>query len=115
MRRRIVVVLVVIVVAAGAGAAWWAMPSRVASRTGVDLGTAPRGVAPDRLNVIVLTLDTTRWDRLGCYGARDAATPTLDRLAADGVLFEHAFAAAPLTLPAHATIFTGTPPPIHGV
>ena len=70
---------------------------------------------PDQLNVVVITLDTTRWDRIGAYGDRAAATPNLDRLADEGVLFEQAIAAAPLTLPAHSTIFTGLLPPRHGV
>lgn len=82
---------------------------------GVDLGRLPRGLKPSDLNVIVLTLDTTRADKLGAYGEKNVATPSLDRLASEGVLFEQAIAPAPLTLPAHSTIFTGTPPPVHGV
>jgi len=94
---------------------WWLAPRHAVTKTGVDVGRLARGVTPGRLNVILFTLDTTRWDRLGCYGARAAATPSLDRLAAEGVLFEQALASAPLTLPAHSTIFTGTVPPVHGV
>ena len=63
----------------------------------------------------MITLDTTRWDRLGAYGDRAAMTPNLDRLAQEGVLFEQAIAPAPLTLPAHCTLFTGLLPPRHGV
>ncbi len=66
-------------------------------------------------NVLVVTLDTTRADYLGCYGRASARTPNLDRLAADGCLFRHAVAAAPITLPSHSTLFTGTYPPLHGV
>lgn len=69
----------------------------------------------DDLNVLVITLDTTRADRIGAYGDRNAATPNLDRLAQEGVLFEQAVTAAPLTLPAHSTLFTGLLPPRHGV
>jgi choline-sulfatase len=83
--------------------------------TGIDLGTLPRGVSRDRLNLVIITLDTTRADRIGAYGAQDVETPAFDRLAADGVLFEQAVSVAPLTLPAHSSIFTGKFPPEHGV
>jgi arylsulfatase A-like enzyme/tetratricopeptide (TPR) repeat protein len=66
-------------------------------------------------NVILITLDTTRADHLGCYGSREVRTPVLDGLARRGVLFEQAATAAPLTLPAHATILTGMYPTYHGV
>jgi arylsulfatase A-like enzyme/Tfp pilus assembly protein PilF len=66
-------------------------------------------------NVLLVTLDTTRPDRLGAYGDPSHATPTFDQLARDGVLFERAIAPAPLTLPAHATLLTGVDPPVHGV
>jgi arylsulfatase A-like enzyme/cytochrome c-type biogenesis protein CcmH/NrfG len=68
-----------------------------------------------RPNVLCITLDTTRADRLGCYGYEAALTPALDALAAAGTLFEQAFTSCPQTLPAHATIFTGLDPPEHGV
>ena len=71
------------------------------------------GAAP--MNVVVITLDTFRADRIGAYGAARVETPHLDRLAREGVLFEQAMTTAPLTLPAHATIFTGRYPPVHGV
>lgn len=67
------------------------------------------------LNLVVITLDTTRADHLGAYGAREVRTPHLDRLAREGVLFEQAMTSAPLTLPAHASILTGRFPPGHGV
>lgn len=66
-------------------------------------------------NVILVTLDTTRADRLGCYGYPRAKTPNLDSAARRGVLFKQAATAAPLTLPAHATIMTGMYPTFHGV
>ena len=65
-------------------------------------------------NVLLVTLDTTRQDHLGCYGARQARTPVLDGLAADGTRFDRAVAQAPITLPAHASILTGRVPPAHG-
>ena len=67
------------------------------------------------LNVLLVTLDTTRADRLGCYGHASARTPRLDRLAAEGVRFENAIAAAPITLPSHASILTALYPFEHGV
>jgi arylsulfatase A-like enzyme/Tfp pilus assembly protein PilF len=66
-------------------------------------------------NVLLITLDTTRADRLGCYGYAGARTPRFDRLAAEGVRFENAFADAPITLPSHASILTGLHPYAHGV
>ncbi|MGE3276284.1 MAG: sulfatase-like hydrolase/transferase [Vicinamibacterales bacterium] len=107
-------VLVALALAAGAGA-WWAWRPAAITLAGVEMGALPRGVAPADLNVLVVTLDTTRADRLGAYGDTSGATPTLDRLAADGVVFEHAVSPAPLTLPAHSTLFTGEDPPFHGV
>ncbi|MBK5259158.1 MAG: sulfatase-like hydrolase/transferase [Thermoanaerobaculia bacterium] len=65
------------------------------------------------LNVLLITLDTTRADHLGSYGARNGATPSLDALAARGVRFELAQSVAPLTLPAHATMLTGLLPQRH--
>ncbi|OGD18661.1 MAG: hypothetical protein A2W03_08695 [Candidatus Aminicenantes bacterium RBG_16_63_16] len=66
-------------------------------------------------NVLLLTLDTTRPDRLGAYGYSRAVTPEFDRLAGDGVLFLNAYSPVPLTLPSHASILTGTYPIYHGV
>ena len=74
---------------------------------------ASQGV--DRPNVLLITVDTTRADHLGCYGYPDVKTPHLDALAGRGVLFEQAATSAPLTLPAHCTIMTGMYPTYHGV
>jgi len=79
------------------------------------IGSLPRGVDAAGLNVVVVTLDTTRADRIGCYGAKDVATPNLDALAARGVRFGAAVSPMPLTLPAHCTLFTGLLPGAHGV
>jgi len=73
---------------------------------------AARRVPP---NIVLITLDTIRADHVGAYGAQRAQTPTLDRLAREGVLFERAVAAAPITLPAHASLLTGAYPFVHGV
>lgn len=69
---------------------------------------------PAHPNVLVLLVDTLRADRLGCYGAAPSNSPTLDRLASRGTLFEHAVAHAPWTLPSAATLLTGLHPPEHG-
>ena len=69
-------------------------------------------IPPD---VLLVTIDTLRADRLGAYGYRDAATPTIDSLAARGVRFAQAIAPTPLTLPSHASLFTGVTPMRHGV
>ncbi len=66
-------------------------------------------------NILLVTLDTTRADHIGAYGAQAAYTPNLDRLAADGWLFENARTVCPLTLPAHASIMTGVTPLRHGL
>ncbi len=60
-------------------------------------------------------MDTTRADRLGCYGYDGVATPNIDRVAAAGTLFTRAFATAPITGPSHASILSGTYPPFHQV
>jgi arylsulfatase A-like enzyme len=67
------------------------------------------------LNVLIITLDTIRADRLSAYGNRRIETPFVDGLARRGVLFEMCTAPAPLTLPSHTSIFTGTYPVYHGV
>ncbi len=67
-----------------------------------------------QINVVVITLDTTRADRLAPYGYMDASMPALERLAREGVIFDRAMTVAPLTLPAHSSLFTGLFPPRHG-
>src|SRR3954469_18621340 len=62
------------------------------------------------LNIIVITLDTTRADRMGFLGSTRSLTPNLDALAKDSVVFSRAYAHVPLTTPSHANIFTGTYP-----
>ena len=70
---------------------------------------------PGPQNIVLVTLDTTRADRLGLYGDASATTPVLDRLAREGVVFDRVESVAPLTLPAHCSLFTGLYPPHHGV
>src|ERR1700692_2389855 len=75
---------------------------------------APAPALPDG-NILLITLDTTRADHLSCYAGRPtgAKTPHLDALAARGVIFKHATAQVPLTLPSHASIMTGEYPTVH--
>ena len=68
-----------------------------------------------RPNLLLITIDTVRADRLGAYGYRSAATPAIDGLARDGVRFADATTASPLTGPAHAAILTGVYPARYGV
>ncbi len=68
-----------------------------------------------RPNVVLVTLDTTRVDRIGAYGYEDAETPVLDALAEQGRRYDRAWSPMPLTIPAHATLFTGLLPPKHGI
>jgi arylsulfatase A-like enzyme len=76
---------------------------------------ACRPAAPiARPNVLVISLDTTRADRLGIYGYERPTTPVLDRLAHDGAWYERAYTTATWTLPAHASLFTGKFPKSHG-
>ncbi|CAN5711916.1 hypothetical protein BH18ACI5_BH18ACI5_20120 [soil metagenome] len=65
-------------------------------------------------NLLLVTIDTMRADRVGAYGDRSARTPTVDAIARRGVMFANAFAAAPITLPSHATLMTGRYPAGHG-
>ncbi len=93
--------------AASAPAAWREIhaalePARGAAATG------------DRPDVLFVVLDTTRADHLGSYGYALPTTPALDLLAAEGALFERAYAAAPWTLPSHASMFTGLDVSTHG-
>lgn len=71
--------------------------------------------AARRPNVLLITLDTVRADRLGCYGGAPGTSPHLDRLAREGVLFERARAPMPMTRPSHASLFTSQAPRRHGV
>jgi arylsulfatase A-like enzyme/Tfp pilus assembly protein PilF len=66
-------------------------------------------------NVILITLDTTRADRMGFLGSKRGLTPHLDALARESVVFTHAYSQVPLTTASHATILTGTYPQFHQV
>jgi arylsulfatase A-like enzyme len=70
---------------------------------------------PRPTSLVIITLDTTRADRLSVYGFNNVPMPGLERLAREGVVFDRATSVAPLTLPAHCSLFTGLFPPAHGV
>jgi len=73
-------------------------------------------VGPQPLNVLLISLDTLRADRLGCYGYARRTSPAIDyRLAEQGTLFERAYAQYPQTVGSHMTLFTGRYPCAHGL
>lgn len=81
----------------------------VAAALALSCGTPPRP------NILLVTFDTTRWDRMGFAGGPEGITPMLDAMAARGTWFETALTVQPLTLPSHTSIMTGLYPPQHGV
>ena len=82
----------------------------------LSAGIAARVAALDTpRGVVFVTLDTTRADHLGCYGYPRGTSAFTDRLAREGVLFEHAYAPASHTAPSHASMFTSLYPAQHGV
>ena len=110
--RRIVLAAGATAILGGASVWWWQIGGR-GSGAGIGIRAALGWQEP--LNLLLVTLDTTRADRLGAYGYAGIQTPVIDRLAAEGILFERAITATPLTLPAHTSIMTGLYPPRHGV
>jgi arylsulfatase A-like enzyme/Flp pilus assembly protein TadD len=105
-----------VVISSRARLAWGAIAIFAAAACGrpADRALASPG-ALRGANVLLITIDTLRQDRVGAYGNRSGLTPTIDRLAAAGVRYAHAFSPAPLTLPAHASILTGLLPRRHGI
>jgi len=77
--------------------------------------TTPPPAKSQPPNVILITLDTTRADRMGFLGSKRGLTPNLDALARQSVVFTHAYSQVPLTTASHATILTGTYPQFHQV
>ena len=94
-----------------AGAAFLALLVTACGRT--DSVARPRG--DGRRSVVLISIDTLRADRIGCYGFSGVRTPAFDELARRGVRFERCVAQAPLTLPSHTTLLTGMSPVRHGV
>ena len=79
------------------------------------LATGCSEPASDKPNILLITLDTTRADRLGCYGWEAAKTPNIDALAARGARFDFALSTAGITPMSHASILTGLNPYNHGL
>ena len=79
------------------------------------LGPGPLAAQEPRPNVLLVTIDTLRADRVGAYGYAGAKTPVLDRLAREGVRLEEAVVQVPQTRPSHASILTGRYPYEHGL
>ena len=77
--------------------------------------TPPKHGSPSHPNVVLITLDTTRADRMGFLGSDRGLTPSLDALARGATIFSRAYAQVPLTTPSHATILTGTYPQFNHV
>src|SRR6202162_2572994 len=75
----------------------------------------PTSAASPRPNIVLITLDTTRADRMGFLGSERGLTPNLDELARRGVVFSRAYAQVPLTTPSHTIILTGTYPEFNHV
>ncbi len=85
----------------------------LAACTHPNTTTAPD--IPKGTPVILISIDTLRADHLPAYGYKGVATPALDALRRDGVLYEHAYSTTPLTFPSHTTLLTGVLPAVHGV
>ena len=98
-RRAIVAIVAGAIVVVGTLWAW-------RTRSAVPAGDGP---------LVLISIDTLRADRLPAYGYKGTRTPQIDRLVADGVLFEQAYTHSPQTLPAHASILSGQLPFEHGV
>ena len=94
-------------------------PSARSSRAALVLAgcrQAAREVrAPAGTPIVLISIDTLRSDHLPAYGYASVATPAIDALRRDGILFERAYAHTPLTLPSHASLLTGLLPGEHGV
>src|SRR4051812_45973859 len=102
-RRRwqatLIIALFFVAVAASAGIGWW----------------YARESPPHQGPIVLISVDAMQPRRLHAYGATTNATPAIDALAADGVIFTRAYAHSPLTLPSHASLLTGQLPFEHGV
>jgi len=81
----------------------------------VSFSSCNKAPEPEPWNVLLVTFDTTRADRIGCYGNEDIETPTLDNLAANGIRFANTMSTNPITAPSHTAIHTGRFPNAHGV
>jgi arylsulfatase A-like enzyme/Tfp pilus assembly protein PilF len=88
----------------------WLWVMLLAACASTATSAPPNTAASPRPNIVLITLDTTRADRMGFLGSERGLTPNLDEFARRGVVFARAYAQVPLTTPSHATILTGTYP-----
>jgi hypothetical protein len=93
-----------LVLVGAASAAWLIVPRRAPSEAGLE----------PHSNIILIVLDTVRADRVSCYGNERPTTPTLDRIAKRGTLFQAAQSVAPWTIPSMASLWSGVLPSQHG-
>jgi arylsulfatase A-like enzyme/predicted Zn-dependent protease len=107
MRKKTLIIGAVVVLAGAAAAIW------IVLRPGRANFARLRGGKD--FNVILITVDTLRADKVGCYGNHQVKTPAMDLFAARGVRFENCISQVPLTLPSHTTLMTGTLPVFHGI
>ena len=92
----------------------WLVPALLLAGVGTWFVVQQRASVPAIRHVVLISLDTCRADHLSCYGYAQPTTPNIDALAGQGYQFNHAVTPIPLTLPAHASMLTGTIPPHHG-
>ena len=107
-----------LLVTAGALALWWAMPSS-SEPASAPVRQEPPGLRAAaggrRPNVVLVSIDSLRADHLGAYGYPRPTSPRLDRLAAEGVVFDSAWSTTTWTLPSHVSLLTALYPEVHGV
>lgn len=84
------------------------------SKPTIDTSNLDRVVGKKGMNVLYVSVDTTRADHLGCYGHPTVKTPNVDRFASEGVRFAWCISSAPLTLVSHSTMMTGSYQFVHG-
>jgi arylsulfatase A-like enzyme/tetratricopeptide (TPR) repeat protein len=118
--RRAGIAALLLVAAFVVWAGWRLVPHRVPSvpdaKASGPAAAANSSTRNDAIrNVLLISIDTCRSDRLSCYGYKRTTTPNIDAVARDGALFKMALTPVPLTTPAHSSMFTGTYPPTHGV
>jgi arylsulfatase A-like enzyme len=109
-------VLLIAAVGVGLKILWMQPHTRWSLEDGThDAAPAAVAISRDVRHVVLISIDTLRADHLGCYGYSSDTSPNIDALAGEGTLFNHAISPVPTTLPAHATMLTGTTPLHHGV
>ena len=115
-RRRLVVLAALTATIVAVWAVWHFAASHSSERgKGVEPTVSRYPAVTDIRNVVLISIDTCRADRLSCYGYGRKSTPNIDAVARDGVLFQQALVSVPMTLPSHSSMMTGAYPPTHGV